>query len=256
MAEILIAPDVVALAIGWLRTELPTIPDQNAVPVHRAVPDPRPPTFITCRLAPGSGIDPALPVVDVVQLNFEAWAPTVAAAQDLAQNARAVMLAAKGVVVSGIQVYRAEDFAGPAELPDPLSNLPRFVFSIQLSIRIRRAVPSYIAHIVISGGDVSSVTPPEAEAILRSGTASLSFAPANSNTVNPEGLTYGSTPSPGSFGFVARFAAPADYPGFVSYHLLQAVGEDISSVSFWCHPTAELTGPLAWRTDGYFRIAP
>lgn len=253
MAEILIAPDVVALAIGWLRSELPTIPDQAAVPVHRAVPDPRPPAFITCRLAPGSGIDPGLPVVDNVQLNFEAWAPTVAAAQDLAQNARAVMLAAKGVVISGIQVYRAQDFAGPAELPDPLSNLPRFVFTIQLSVRIRQVVPSYVAHVTIV--PETAVTPPEAKAILSSG-GTITFAPANSGSVNPESLSYGETPTPGTYGMVVRFASPPGYPGFVGYQLIALSGEDGALVGFWTHPTAELTGPLAWRADGYFLLAP
>ena len=140
MAEILVSPDATALAIGWLTATLPTIPEQAAVPVHRAVPNPRPPTFVTVRLGGGTGTSPTLPVVDVVQLNFEAWAPTVAAAHDLAANARAAMLSAKGAVVAGSQVYGAEDFGPPVELPDPLSNLPRFVFSIQLSVRIRRTV--------------------------------------------------------------------------------------------------------------------
>lgn len=140
MAELLVSPDVVALCIAHVKSVLPTIPNQSAVPVHRSVPDPRPAAFVTCRLAGGEGRSSALPVVDIVQVNFEAWGATVAAAHDLAQNARAAILSAKGAALSGVQVYNVEDFGPPVELPDPLSGRPRFVFSVQLSVRIRRPV--------------------------------------------------------------------------------------------------------------------
>ena len=75
MAELLVAPDVVALVCVWLRTQLPTIPDQTAVPVHRAVPSPRPASFVTVRLLGGAGRDPALPVTDraSVAVEAESW---------------------------------------------------------------------------------------------------------------------------------------------------------------------------------------
>lgn len=140
MAELLVSPDAVALAIAHVKATLPTIPNQAVVPVHRAVPDPRPADFVTIRLAGGEGRAGALPVIDVVQLNFEAWGGTVTAAHDLAQNARAAILSAKGAALGGVQVYNVEDFGPPVELPDPLSGRPRFTFSVQLSVRIRRPV--------------------------------------------------------------------------------------------------------------------
>ena len=138
MAELLVAPDVVALVCVWLRTQLPTIPDQTAVPVHRAVPSPRPASFVTVRLLGGAGRDPALPVTDRASVAVEAWAGNVAAAHDLAQNARACLHAAQGAVHGGIQVYRVVEAGGPVDLPDPLSTQSRVTFTAELLVRIRR----------------------------------------------------------------------------------------------------------------------
>lgn len=138
MAELLVAPDAAALMIAWLSAELPNVPNETVVPISRAVPDPRPARFVTVRLLGGAGRDGALPVVDRPQLAIEAWAGTVAQAHDLAQNARAVVHAARGVVHAGIQVYRVDELGAPVELPDPLSAQPRVTFSVQLTVRIRR----------------------------------------------------------------------------------------------------------------------
>lgn len=138
MAETLVAPDAVALSIAWLSQELPQVPDQSPVPVTRLVPDPRPPSFVTVRLLGGEGRDGSNVPLDRPQVAVEAWAPTAAQAHDLAQNARAVMHAARGVVHSGTQVYRVEELGGPVDLPDPLSNQPRVTFSLLLTVRIRR----------------------------------------------------------------------------------------------------------------------
>lgn len=138
MAELLVAPDTVALLIAWLNAELPNVPDQSAVPVRRAVPSPRPPGFVTVRLLGGTGRDPALPVTDRVLIAVEAWAPNVAAAHDLAQNARAVVHAAQGVVHGGVQVYQVLEAGGPVELPDPVSAQPRVTFTVEVAVRIRR----------------------------------------------------------------------------------------------------------------------
>lgn len=138
MAELLVAPDVVDLVCVWLRAELPNVPDQAAVPVHRAVPSPRPVSFITVRLLGGTGRDSALPVVDRASVAVEAWAGNVAAAHDLAQNARAVVHAAQGVVHGGIQVYQVVEAGGPVDLPDPLSTQSRVTFTVELTVRIRR----------------------------------------------------------------------------------------------------------------------
>jgi hypothetical protein len=140
MGELLVAPDVVDLVCVWLRAELPDVPNQVVVPVHRAIPSPRPVAFVTVRLLGGGGRDSVLPL-DRVTVAVEAWAGNVAAAHDLAQNARAVVHAAQGVVHAGVQVYRVEEGGGPVELPDPLSNQSRVTFTVELLVRIRRPDP-------------------------------------------------------------------------------------------------------------------
>ena len=138
MAELLVAPDVVDLMIAWLTAELPNVPDQTAVPIRRAVPNPRPVAFVTVRLIGGAGRDPSLPVTDRAQVAVEAWAGNVAAAHDLAQNARAVVHTAQGATLGGIQIYRVVEAGGPVELPDPTSAQPRVTFTVELLVRIRR----------------------------------------------------------------------------------------------------------------------
>lgn len=138
MAELLVAPDVVALVIALLRDRLPEIDGQAPVQVTRAVPSPRPKTFVTVRQLGGAGRDSAVPVLDRVSVAVEAWAAQVAAAADLAQNARAVVHAAQGTVLGSVQVYRVVEAGAPVELPDPLSDQARVTFSAELSVRIRR----------------------------------------------------------------------------------------------------------------------
>ena len=144
MAEILVAPDAAALMIAWLASELPTIPDQTAVGVYRDVPDPRPDAFVVVHQDGGIGRDGSNVPLDRPQLTIDAYATTAAKASDLAQNARAVAHAARGVVHSGVQVYRVEDGGAPVDLPDPVApkGTPgyraRFRFIVQLTVRIRR----------------------------------------------------------------------------------------------------------------------
>jgi hypothetical protein len=137
MAELLVAPDVVDLICAWLRAELPNVPEQTAVPVHRAVPNPRPLTFVTVRLLGGAGRNAALPVTDRALVAVESWAGNAAAAHDLAQNARAVVHTAQGAVLGGVQVYRVVEAGGPAELPDPVSAQSRVTFTVEVLVRIR-----------------------------------------------------------------------------------------------------------------------
>lgn len=68
-------------------------------------------------------------VRDSAQIRIECLAPTKAEAHDLAQMARAYVFAMRGTVRHGITVGRIEEFAGPAELPDPISQLPRYLFT-------------------------------------------------------------------------------------------------------------------------------
>lgn len=138
MAEVLVSPDVTALLVGWLTSELPAIPGQAGVGVFRAVPKKRPQSFVTVRLLGGPGRDGSNVPVDRPMVTIEAWAPSTAAAHDLAQNARAAIHAAQGVVIGGTEVYEVTDGGAPVDLPDPMSGQPRYTFTCQLLVRIRR----------------------------------------------------------------------------------------------------------------------
>jgi hypothetical protein len=138
MAETLVSPDVTSLLIAWLTAELPDLPDQAAVGVYRAVPNPRPSSFVTVQLLGGAGRTVENPPIDRAQVEVNAWASTAAAAHDLAQNARALIHAAQGAVLGSTQVYTVEDFGPPVDEPDPLSDQARFTFRVELTVRTRR----------------------------------------------------------------------------------------------------------------------
>jgi hypothetical protein len=53
----------------------------------------------------------------------------------LAQTVRGLVLALPGMVIRGVTFYRTDEAGGPAELPDPLTSLPRVVFTEQVRVR-------------------------------------------------------------------------------------------------------------------------
>jgi hypothetical protein len=138
MSEVLVSPDAVKLMQAWLVAELPDVPDHDPeTPIYRAVPNPRPASFLTVQQTGGPGIDERLHVIDGVQLTIDAWAGRIEQAAALAQNARGVALAARGVVLGDTQVYRVQDGGAPVPLPDE-SDQPRVTFTITLTLRRRR----------------------------------------------------------------------------------------------------------------------
>lgn len=139
MAETLTTPDVVDLVRSLLEARLPSMPAAWAVGVHRAVPAPRPPRFVTVRLTGGAGRTAANPVTDQAQVTVEAWGDKPEGAHDLAQDARAAVHAAQGTVLGDIQVYRVQDGGPPVDLPDPLSDQHRCTFTVSLTVRTRRS---------------------------------------------------------------------------------------------------------------------
>lgn len=100
------------------------------------VPNPRPTGgFLVIRRVGG----PRLNIVaDNPTVTIEAWHDTDGEAHDLCQLARSIVHAMRGEVHSGSTIYRISEFAGPTDLPDPLSDHPRY--SCTLSIRVRGAV--------------------------------------------------------------------------------------------------------------------
>jgi hypothetical protein len=56
-------------------------------------------------------------------------------AADLASLSRALLKAAQGQVWDGVAIGAVHEFSGPALLPDPLSNQPRYTFTMQMAMR-------------------------------------------------------------------------------------------------------------------------
>ena len=126
MAEAIIFPDVIKALASLLRTAL-------AVPVGTNVPNPRPTAFVLLRRVGGQRRSL---VVDQPTVAVEAWHANEVAATALAQLARAHIHAAVGTSLPAVgTVYRVDEFAGPASLPDPDSDQARVTFTVSIAVR-------------------------------------------------------------------------------------------------------------------------
>ncbi len=127
MEPAVLFPDATLVVVDYLRPLL------APASVHAKVPNPRPAgPFLVVRRTGGPR---GSLVHDLAQMTLDAWGPTEAAAHDLAQLARAHLHAMRGSVQGGVAVYRVTEFAGPGNLPDPLSDSPRFTQTFQLGLR-------------------------------------------------------------------------------------------------------------------------
>lgn len=127
MVEIVLFPDAIAAVIDYLAAQLAA--RSNTTPVYSRVPTTRPATFV--RVLRTGGPRRNL-VVDDAQITVEAWAASDAAAHDLAQLCRGILLAAPG---DAALVRDVQELGGPALQPDPDSETPRYVFSLVFSLR-------------------------------------------------------------------------------------------------------------------------
>lgn len=138
VADLIVFPDVEALLATWLRARLAE--RGRPVPVGNKVPNPRPKSFVTVRRHGGAR---SSIVTDVPQVGVECWAESDGDAHDLAQLVRALLHSLPGQTLDGYTVYRLpadqDEFAGPANLPDPVSEQPRYVFDMPIPIRGKSA---------------------------------------------------------------------------------------------------------------------
>lgn len=125
MVEVITFPDTEALVISYLNGLM-------VEPVHSEVPNPRPTSFVTITRTGGPKRNI---VTDEAQITVESWGETKAQAHDTAQEARALLNALPGQSVSGVPFYKATELSGPADLPDPLSDQPRYSQSFLVAAR-------------------------------------------------------------------------------------------------------------------------
>lgn len=126
MPPVIVFPDAAALLADHLRGVL------DDVHVGTRVPTDRPATFVLVRRL--GGVRNTI-VSDEPMIGVECWAATDATAHDLAQLCRGHLHALPGAVLAGTVVYRVADVGGPSDLPDPLSDQPRFVFTVSVGMR-------------------------------------------------------------------------------------------------------------------------
>lgn len=126
-------PDSIALVIGIIRDGYA---DQDIdVVVDTQVPSdppPRPEEFVVVRRVGGPQRDL---VTDEPLLTLEASAQTEFRARQLLDYARAFVKAARGTVRDGASIYSVHEISGPADLPDPVAQIPRSSATWQLAVR-------------------------------------------------------------------------------------------------------------------------
>lgn len=135
MNEVIVAPDTIQLFAAYLRDELDGR-GYTGIHVGIEVPAARPNRFVRLRRTGGTKLNL---VVDDAQISVEAWGESSAAAHDLAQLCRALIHAADSQEVGGVQVYRIAEVAGPADLPDPTSDQPRYSATYLIAVRCAAA---------------------------------------------------------------------------------------------------------------------
>lgn len=96
------------------------------------VPNPRPSEFY--RVLRVGGVTRER-VMDDATVVVEAWAPTDQEADDLAQLARAHLLALVNTDIDGTLVYRVTDVAAPSNFPDPISGVSRVTATYTVTTR-------------------------------------------------------------------------------------------------------------------------
>lgn len=126
--ELITFPDAEATVLAGIALVLSDVDMVDTVPTGRTSDD----TFLLCRRVGGPNRDL---VVDDASVTLEGWAPSREEAHDLIQDARAALHALEGTTVDGVEVYRVQEFAGPAYLPDPDSTHPRYTLTASVSLR-------------------------------------------------------------------------------------------------------------------------
>jgi hypothetical protein len=131
MAEVFEFHDTEDLVRVYLEARLPSLGFD--VPVHISVPRQRPESFVTVQRLGGTRQNL---VVDAATLSVDSWAKRSKAAEELSSAVRGLMHALSGTADLGIAVYRVEEFAGPSNSPDSVSNHARYTQTFSVGVRI------------------------------------------------------------------------------------------------------------------------
>lgn len=129
MTETIVFPDVAAAVIAYLREQLVSVWVGHIPPKDTATRT----QWVTVTRSGGTVRDR---VVDEAQITVDVWAQKTVDAADLAQLVRAHLHALRSQTTPGpVVFYSIQEFSGPAWLPDPVTDRPRFRQTIQIGAR-------------------------------------------------------------------------------------------------------------------------
>lgn len=128
--EVLVTPDVEAVAVAWLRKELSA--RGMTATVATKVPSTMPANMVRVSVTGGSRRDR---VTDRPRITVECWSGSSVAAGDLARLSCALLLAAAGETINGVWVRSTNSVGLPASFPDPDTNNPRYQFTVGWQVR-------------------------------------------------------------------------------------------------------------------------
>lgn len=123
--EAIAFPDVEALLVRVLGPLL-------GVPVSTRVPNPRPDSFVRVSRVGGSRRDL---ITDQALVVVEGWALTEPEASALTARAQAYVFALAQTSHDGDYVRAVRDAGGLRSFPDPLTESPRYQFTVQIDTR-------------------------------------------------------------------------------------------------------------------------
>lgn len=128
--EVVVHQDAEARAVTYLRARLPGMGVTATVATR--VPSQRPPLMVRVSRTGGPARDV---VTDQPQLTVECWGTDSVQAGNLARFCRALMHAWPRDDQHGRDVGRVSEVGGLAAFPDPLSDQPRYQFTVQVAMR-------------------------------------------------------------------------------------------------------------------------
>lgn len=119
-------PDVEALVVAFLK------PVASPQKVSTLVPDPRPASFVRVFRTGGAATNR---VLERAQITVQAWAKDTGAAVELAKACRTALLnrSTSMPLVRGV-----EETGGLYFDPDPGTGIPRYTFTVQITVRAKR----------------------------------------------------------------------------------------------------------------------
>lgn len=111
---------------------IPFVAQHSGVPAHTLVPKNRPDEFVRVWRTGGTAVNQAL---EEAQVTVECWGKTTIRAAQIAQKARGGFLRD----LKSLKLVRgSQEVTGPYYDPDPDTGIPRYSFTIRLSVRAKR----------------------------------------------------------------------------------------------------------------------